>query len=138
MGLGSSRLKKELWQAQREIEIRDQKITYEYWHCIKDVWRFDLSGYDDCFAKGLKLCQHNIVQLYQDVHHDLMNGEGIETYLQGKDVYSVFSVDLETVVTADTDDLSQREDGNRKANQKHAKDYLKNILGDSVAVAEKS
>jgi hypothetical protein len=135
MGCGNSRLKKELEILDRKLEIMDQKSTYEYWHCIKDARRFELSSSNGRFDQGLKLRQDNIVELYQSVHDDLMNGEDIETYLRGENVNSVFSVDLETVVTADKEDVSRRHEGNGNDNQQHAKRYLKNILGKSVAFA---
>mmetsp|Transcript_29932 Transcript_29932/g.45812 ORF Transcript_29932/g.45812 Transcript_29932/m.45812 type:complete len:466 (+) Transcript_29932:1011-2408(+) len=120
---------------EKEREERNRKSEGTYWHRMKDVWRFESAGFGGRFEKGLELRQRNVVALYQEVHDILMNGEGIEAYLNGEDPMSVFS---DAVITMDTKEHSLTSTGNRTENTKHEKKHGKDFLGEYTASTDVS
>lgn len=113
---------------EEEIRILNSKMSFSYWGTFDQIWNFDLTAYEGLYKQTLSLRQNNTPQIYDTVHHLLMDGCGIETVLDENSVFSL-TAQTQSIVTMESNEMARVDVGNRATREANEKTYLKNFLG---------
>mmetsp|Transcript_5632 Transcript_5632/g.8164 ORF Transcript_5632/g.8164 Transcript_5632/m.8164 type:complete len:491 (-) Transcript_5632:815-2287(-) len=113
---------------EEEIRILSLKTSFTYWSTFDQIWDFDLTAYEGLYEQTLSLRQKNAPQIYNTVHHLLMDGCGIETVLDKNNVFSL-TTQTESIVTMESNEMARVDAGNRATREANEKKHLKNFLG---------
>ena len=113
---------------EEENRILYSKTSFSYWGTFDQIWNFDLTAYEGLYEQTLSLRQNNTPQIYNTVHHLLMDGCGIETVLDENSVFSL-TAQTQSIVTMESNEMARVDVGNRATREANEKTHLKNFLG---------